>query len=57
MNPYKGRAYNDLSRTDKISRAQKMINDGVPITVICRILNISPIHLQNLRQQGDAEFM
>ena len=54
MNQHKGKAYTDLSRTDKISRAQKMINDGVPMTVICRIINISPADLQNLRQQGDS---
>lgn len=56
MNQHKGKAYTDLLRTDKISRAQKMINDGVPMTVICRILNIATADLQNLHQQGDSYF-
>ena len=43
-------------RTEKIKEAQKMMEDGLPIEVICKMLGLSPWELQNLRQSGDAHF-
>ena len=39
-----------------IREAEKMIEDGVPPEVICKVLNISPDQLQFLGQRGFAAF-
>ncbi len=46
----------ELLLSEKITQAEKMITDGVPIAVVCRMLGISPLQLENLRQSGEARF-
>ncbi len=46
----------ELSRAEKIKEAQKMMEDGLPIEVVCKMVGISPLELQNLRQSGDTHF-
>lgn len=41
---------------DKMREAEKMIEDGVPLTVICKVLKIPPAQLQHLGTKGDTHF-
>ncbi len=41
---------------NKMREAKKMLEDGVPLTVICKVLKISPSQLQYLGTKGDANF-
>ena len=43
-------------QANKMREAEKMITDGVPLTVICKVLQISPSQLQHLGNKGDANF-
>ena len=45
-----------LSDEEKLREAEKMIAEGIPIEIICRILRMSPTQLQDLRQSGEACF-
>jgi len=45
-----------LLQPSQIREAEKMIADGVPSTVICKVLKISPAQLQYLQNKGDANF-
>jgi len=45
-----------LSQPSKIREAEKMIEDGGPLTVICKVLNISADEFQFLGQRGFAAF-
>ena len=56
MTDYKDKTDSKLSLSAKIREAEKMIKDGIPIEVICRVLKIPPDQLRYLRQQGDADF-
>ena len=43
-------------RPSQIREAEKMIEDGVPVEVICKVLKISPAQLQHLGDTGNANF-
>ena len=45
-----------LSDEEKLREAEKMIEDGVPLTVICKVLKIPPAQLQHLGTKGDTHF-
>jgi len=45
-----------LSDEEKLREAEKMIAEGMLVEIICRILRMSPMQLQDLRQSGDACF-
>lgn len=41
---------------NKMREAEKMIEDGVPMEIICKVLKIPPSQLQHLGSKGDANF-
>jgi len=41
---------------EKLREAEKMIANIMPVEIICRILCMSPMQLQDLPQSGDACF-
>jgi len=56
MTDYTDKKYSELSHPEKIREAEKMIEAGAPIELICRIFKIPVDQLQHLRQQGNANF-
>lgn len=56
MTDHKAKPVSELSRSEKIREAEKMAADGVPVEVICKVLNLSPDQIKFLRQRGDADF-
>ena len=43
-------------QANKMREAEKMIADGVPLTVICKVLKIPPFQLQHLGSKGEVHF-